>query len=99
MEYKKARPEISYLIFIKMVGPVAFFNSLEGEEYIVKKIVGSNLHFERKSTGKPWDMDLKEVLKAYKELKDFKTINFKPYVPLTHSPALGLLLHLGLLKR
>ena len=97
--YKKTKPEISFLEFIKLVGPVANFNSLEGEEYVVTKLQGSVIHFIRKSSGKPWDMDLRDVLRAYKELKEFKTENFRPYVPLTHSPALGLLLHLGLLLK
>lgn len=95
--YKKTNPEISFIEFIKLVGPIANFNSLEGEEYIVTKLHGSVMHFIRKSSTKPWEMDLKDVLRAYKELKEFKTENFNPYVPLTHSPALGLLLHLKIL--
>jgi len=47
---------------------------------------------------KEWPMNLKNVYQAYKELEDFATINFKPYVPITHSPARGLLLHLGMLE-
>jgi hypothetical protein len=42
-------------------------------------------------------MNLKEVYRAYKELEDFAMVNFKPYVNRRHSPARGLLLHLGLL--
>ncbi len=44
-------------------------------------------------------MDLKDVYQAYIELTDFKTTNFKPYVPRRQSPALGLLLSLKLLKK
>ena len=99
MTYKKTKSEITFLEFIKLVGPVANFNSLEGEEYIVKKLQGSVMHFIRKSSAKPWEMDLKDVLRAYKELKEFKTENFEVYVPRRHSPALGLLLHLGLLTK
>jgi hypothetical protein len=36
---------------------------------------------------KEWQMNLKNVYLAYKELEDYSTINFKPYVPITHSPA------------
>ena len=95
--YKKTNPEITFIEFIKLVGPVAHFNSLEGEEYVVTKLQGSIMLFVRTLTGKPDDMELRSVLQAYKELKEFQTENFKPYVPFTHSPALGLLLHLKLL--
>lgn len=97
--YKKTQPDVLYIDFLKLVGPVTSFMSVEGHEYIVKKIEGSKLHFVRTSTAKEWSMDLKQVLRAYKELREFKTASFKPYVPLTHSPALGLLLHLKLLVR
>lgn len=97
--YIKTQPDISFVDFIRKVGPVATFNSVEGEGYTVKAIEGTIMKFTRKQTGKKWEMDLKGLYKAYNELKDFKTENFKPYVPFTHSPALGLLLHTGLLKR
>lgn len=45
-----------------------------------------------------WSMNWQEVNRVNKELDDFATINFKPYVPITHSPARGLLIHLGLLE-
>lgn len=95
--YKKSKPNISFIEFIQLVSPVAYFNSLEGNEYEVKKLQGSTMVFERKSTNEIWDMDLKEVHKAYLELKEFKTKNFDNYVPRRHSPALGLLLHIKLL--
>lgn len=97
--YTKTQPTISFIEFIKMVSPVAAFNSIKGEEYIVKSIERGTMKFVRKQTGKEWEMDLKGVHKAYIELKDFKTENFKPYVPLTHSPALGLLIKIELLKK
>lgn len=96
--YKKTQPNISFINFIQLVGPVVSFNSLEGKEYLVENLKGTLLVFKRQSTNNIWEMDLKQLHKAYVELKDFKTINFKPYVPLMHSPALGLLLHLRLLK-
>lgn len=45
-----------------------------------------------------WSMNLEEVYRAYKELDDFAAINFKLYVPITYSPACGLLIRLGLLE-
>lgn len=98
MIYKKTNPSIGYVEFRKMIEPVTVFKGLRGQEYEIRNIEGSKMRFIRKSKGVEWSMDLEGVLRAYKELTDFKTINFKPYVPRTHSPALGLLLHLGLLK-
>lgn len=43
-------------------------------------------------------MNLKDVHRAYLDITDFKTINFKPYLPRTQSPALGLLIKMGLIK-
>lgn len=45
-----------------------------------------------------WSMNLKEAYRAYKELEDFTTVKFKPFVPIIHSLAKGLLLSLGLLE-
>jgi hypothetical protein len=95
--YTKTKPNLTFIEFIQSVGPVANFNSLEGHEYVVKKLQGSTMYFIRTSTDELWDMDLKQVHKSYLELKDFKTKNFEKYVPRRHSPALGLLLHLKLL--
>lgn len=97
--YKKINPTISFIELKKLVEPVVFFNSVKGAEYVVEKLEGNTMHFIRKSSGKKWSMDLTEVLKAYKAITDFKTENFRPYVPRTHSPALGLLLHLGLIRK
>lgn len=97
--YKKSNPEISYKEFIELVSPIKIFKSLRGHEYVVKNIQGDKLNFVRKSTGKKWNMDLIQALKAYKEITDFRTENFRTYVPRRHSPALGLLLHLGLLSK
>lgn len=97
--YTKTKPNISFIEFMQLAGPLVSFNSLEGYEYVVKKLEGSTMYFIRTSTKKLWDIDLKQVHKAYLELKDFKTINFKEYVYQRHSPALGLLLHLKLLVK
>jgi hypothetical protein len=96
--HKKTQPNISFSGFMKLVNPVAAFKSVGGRPYVVKELNGNTMIFERKTTGEIWNMDLKKVHQAYKELKDFKTKNFAPYVPRRHSPALGLLLHVGLLE-
>ena len=96
--YIKTNPEISFIKFIKLVTPVASFKSLTGKEYLVTSLNDYTMQLVRKSSGTPWSMDLEQVLKAYQELTEFKTENFRSYVPRTHSPALGLLLHLELLQ-
>ena len=97
MYYKKTQPAISYQDFFNLVSSLKSFKSLRGNLYEELSIDGSVMSFVRRTTGERWKMDLKGVHKAYLELNDFKTANFKPYVPRTHSPALGLLLHLRLL--
>lgn len=95
--YTKTQPEITYGEFIELAKPVVSFSSKTGKSYRVIKLEDSRMYFVREATEEEWSMDLKGVHRAYIELKDFKTMNFKPYVPITHSPALGLLLHLKLL--
>ncbi|SDM33786.1 hypothetical protein SAMN05421813_11018 [Daejeonella rubra] len=99
MKYKKTQPTISYQDFYNLAKSANSFNSLTGKFYDVISINDSTMNFVRKSSGMQWKMDLKGVHQAYLELNDFKTANFKPYVPRTHSPALGLLLHLMLLVK
>lgn len=95
--YTKTKPDIRFIEFIQLASPVVSFNSIEGNEYVVQSLKGTTMFFKRETTQQIWDMDLKQVHKAYIELKDFKTKNFEKYVPRRHSPALGLLLHLKLL--
>ncbi|MFI5452867.1 hypothetical protein ACHMWN_12000 [Pedobacter sp. UC225_61] len=97
--YTKTHPAISFAEFRALVIPLKGFKSLTGKEYAVLGIQENEMHFIRKSTNKKWSMNLESVHHAYLALTDFKTENFRPYVPRTHSPALGLLLHLDLLKR
>ncbi|WP_333888583.1 hypothetical protein [Sphingobacterium siyangense] len=99
MKFNKTNPTIAYEEFYDLTKSVEFFKSLTGKEYDVKSLDVDEMKFVRVSTGEKWSMNLKGVHQAYLELTDFKTVNFKPYVPRTHSPALGLLLHLGLLKK
>ena len=99
MKFSKTNPTIKYDEFYNLTKSVEFFKSLTGKEYDVKSLDANEMKFVRVSTGEKWSMNLKGVHQAYLELTDFKTVNFEPYVPRTHSPALGLLLHLGLLKK
>lgn len=96
--YLKTNPKIKVENFLAMARSVKRFKSLTGKDYTVETIDGSKMRLIREATGKEWPMDLTGVHRAYLELTDFKTSNFEPYVPRRHSPALGLLLHLGLLK-
>src|SRR5690606_37779195 len=97
MKYTKNDPEISYLNFYELATQVTHFNSITGQRYEVKSVQNDSMTFTRKSRNTTWSMDLKGVHKAYIELNDFRTANFASFVPRTHSPALGLLLHLRLL--
>ncbi|MGV8880378.1 MAG: hypothetical protein ACOH2A_15260 [Sphingobacteriaceae bacterium] len=98
MNYKKTQPEISYPDFLNLTRSLKTFKSLRAKQYDIVAIEGSQISFIRKSSCEKWKMDLKGVHQAYIELMDFKTNNFKTYVNRTHSPALGLLLELGLLR-
>ena len=95
---KKTNPTISYIDFYNLVKPIAQFKSIKGNIYSVISVEDSIITFIRESTQKRWKMNLKDVHKAYQEIKDFKTIHFKPYLPRTQSPALGLLIKMGLIK-
>lgn len=98
MNYTNTKPNITYQEFYKLVERVEYFKSLTGKDYEVSSIIGDEITFIRISTSKKWSMNLKGVRQAYLELTDFKTLNFKDYVSRTHSPALGILLYLNLLK-
>lgn len=82
-----------------MIKLVTSFTNSKGRLFVVVGILNNKMTFNRidASADVEWCMDLKEVYRAYYELSDFSTKNFKLYVPRTHSPARGLLLHLGLL--
>lgn len=45
-----------------------------------------------------WDIALKKLYVAYVDLNDYKTADFKKYIPRRHSPGRGLLLRLGLIE-
>lgn len=95
---KKTNPSISYDEFFNLIKPITQFKSLKGNSYTVISIEDTIITFLRESTEKQWKMNLKDVHRAYLDITDFKTINFKPYLPRTQSPALGLLIKMGLIK-
>jgi hypothetical protein len=97
--YQKVKPNIPLSEFLDKAKKVKSFTSSNGRRYDVQRIENEVMHFLRldAKSEKEWSMNLKEVYRAYKELDDFATVNFKPFVPITHSPARGLLLHLGML--
>ena len=93
----KTNPTIEFEQFLSLLNGLKEFKSITGKRYKVISLNGSMLSFLRE-TGEQWQVDLRKVHQAYLELQRFKTIDFKPYVPRRQSPALGLLLTVGLLK-
>ncbi len=101
MSYTKTQPDISLDAFLKKITSVESFTSTGGKRYKVIGLDNKILKFCRldgKKPEMPWSMNLEKLYEAYKQLDDFSTVNFKPFVPRTHSPARGLLLYLQLLK-
>ena len=99
MTYQKVIPTITLTEFLEKVSIVKSFKSSSGKRYQVRRVENGVMFFVRldAKSNQEWSMTLKDVYSAYNELEDFSTINFKPFVPITHSPARGLLLHLGIL--
>lgn len=98
--FQKVKPIILLSEFLDKARKVRKFTSSTGRRYEVQRIENDEMFFLRldAKSEDEWSMNLKEVYKAYKQLEEFATVNFKPYVPITHSPARGLLLHLGMLE-
>lgn len=99
-KFQKTKPVITLSNFLEKASRVKSFASSNGKRYQVERIENDIIYFLRLDAKKEkvWSMNLKEVYRAYDEIEDFATINFKSYVPITHSPARGLLLNLGLLE-
>jgi len=96
--YQKQLPVIPYAEFLDKVRQVKKFTSSQGKRYEVDGLLNEVLFFHRMDAGgSDWDLDLKDLYRAYRELESFETINFRPYVAQRHSPGRGLLLHLGLI--
>lgn len=100
MKYKKRLPIISLEEFLTRAREVKAFRSSTGRRYQVVYCENSIMAFKRldAKSQKPWEMDLQMIYMAYSELSSFPTENFRAYVPIRHSPARGLLLHLKLLE-
>ncbi|MBL0310169.1 MAG: hypothetical protein IPP77_10965 [Bacteroidetes bacterium] len=98
--FHKTKLTVSFDNFFQRAKEIKEFTSSKGQRYKVLRIESSEMFFLRLDAkgNKEWKMNLKNVYQAYKELEDFATINFKHYVPITHSPARGLLLHLAMLQ-
>lgn len=98
--FQRTEVIISLSDFLDKARKVKAFTSSNGRRYEVQRIENDELFFIRldAKSEKEWRMNLNEVYRAYTELEDFATANFKPFVPITHSPARGLLLHLGMLE-
>jgi len=102
MEYVKSNRIINEEKFLQEAKKIKSFSSSSGKKYVVTGLNGDELSFNRIDSKNPdeiWSFDLKDVFEAYSEIKDFRTENFKKYVPIMHSPARGLLIHLGLLVK
>jgi hypothetical protein len=97
--FHKKQPIIPLSEFLEKACKVKLFSSSTGKRYKVVKIENDELSFVRLDANQQqiWQMNLKDLYQAYEELEDFATKNFKPFVPITHSPGRGLLLHLQLL--
>lgn len=99
-KFQRTDPITSLSEFLDKARNVKSFTSSNGRRYEVQRIENDKLFFLRldAKSDEEWSMNLKEVYRAYQELDDFATVNFKPFVPIAHSPARGLLLHLGMLE-
>lgn len=99
-KFQRTELIISLSEFLNRARKVKSFTSSTGKRYKITKFKNKEMYFIRldAKSNKEWNMSLEEIYKAYQELDNFATLNFKPYVPITHSPARGLLLHLGLIE-
>ncbi len=101
MQYKKANGTITKNEFLRKAKQLKSFSSSRGQRYIVDRVDDNIMFFKRldsKNPDKLWDLNLDEVYNAFINLKDFQTANFKKYVPIRHSPARGMLIHMKLLE-
>jgi len=98
MQFQKTLPLISYPEFIQQVKTIENFTSAQGRRYEVDGVLDDTLLFRRMDAGgAEWDLDLRQVYKAYCELNRFETEDFRSYVERRHLPARGVLLCLGLI--
>ena len=98
--YIKSNKIIDEKDFLQAAKKIKSFSSSSGKKYVVTDVKGDVISFKRLNSKNPdedWPLDLKRVFEAFQNLNDFRTENFMKYVPIRHSPARGLLIHLGLL--
>jgi DNA recombination protein RmuC len=81
--FQKVKPIIPLSEFLDKARKVKSFTSSNGRRYEVQRIENEEMFFLRldAKSEEEWSMNLKEVYRAYKELEDFATVNFKPFVP------------------
>jgi hypothetical protein len=77
--YHKTTTNYSLQDFLKNAKAVTSFASSNGKRYHVTGFEGNVMHFKRLDANEDldWQMNLKEVFRAYQELEEFATINFK----------------------
>jgi len=100
MHFTKVLPVISLSEFIRRASTVKDFSASQNVHYRVTRFYQDGLYFLRLSSNNPEQarqLDLRELYKALQQLTDFKTENFRPFVPRMHSPGRALLVHLGLI--
>lgn len=101
MQYSRSNLAITVNDFIVKINQVKEFSSTSGKRYKVTSCSKDYIKFLRLDGKKPdmeWSINLSKLFEAYQQLEDFSTANFKPFAPRTHSPARGLLMHIGLIK-
>lgn|GEM_PF-3203064 len=84
--------------FITLVKKIKSFDSITGKASYYNCIVeGDVLHFIRKNTGKPRQINLNEAYAAYMKEQVINTIILRNYMrSRVYSPTLGLLIAMGL---
>jgi len=77
--FKKVIPIVPLSEFLDNARKVKSFTSSNGRRYEVQRIENDEMFFLRldAKSEEEWSMNLKEVYKAYRELEDFSTVNFK----------------------
>jgi len=100
MRFIKKSATVSYDKFFRFIGKLTEFKSSGNKRYHVETIDKDIMHFKRldaQRNHKLYKIDLKALYKAYVELNDYKTDEFRPYVGSNRSPGRGILLSAGLI--
>jgi len=100
MHLVKVLPIPSFSDFLQKVSKVKTFAASSDVRYQVTVNENKHLFFRRldaKDKERVYDIDLRKLYEALKQLHDFNTRNFHDFTPGMHSPARALLSHLGLI--